>query len=97
MELRDGRPQGPRLLPTLALSALGDRSTCITWQFFKKKCLMTWSASLKNSSAKSRKPRASSSHRGSVLAAVQRVFGVPNIDYPPGMLASMPYIMRVVT
>lgn len=83
MELRDWRPQGPRLLPTPALSALGDRSTCITWQFFKKRCLLWLSLPpLKNSSAKSRKPRASSSHRGSVLAAVQRVFGVPNIDYP---------------
>lgn len=45
MELRYRRPEGPRLLPALAVSALGDYSTRVTWQLFKKRCLMTWSDS----------------------------------------------------
>lgn len=60
----------------VAISALDDRSTCVTWRFFKKR------GPLNNSSVKSRNPKASHSHGGLFLEAVQRLSGVVNIGHP---------------
>lgn len=53
-----------------------------SWRFFKKRGLIFWSDSPKNSSVKPRDPKASHSHSGLFLKAVQRLSGVLNIGHP---------------